>query len=695
MNKSDLSYIYFRKSFYGFILGAAFALTFLFLPASFLMTAEAATKLSTPEPYVQGTFTAAWEKVEHASGYEVRVEMTSLGGGKTVTRTISVSTHHADLTLYAADNNVTFAVRAVSSNTSKYSSSAWAQCEEEICPLDSNTVQGYPYVSNGKLYMTDETGLRLSGWKQINDSWYYFDPSGNNYAVTGWNYIDGAWYYFSDTWKMQTGWQAISNQWYYFSTTAGSTGKMATGWTNIGPNSSCYFTENPTDGHPLGSYDAVVTQATYPNSKPPYELTNSGTSSQVSPAPSSGGQLAPQNYWKSNPGGTWSYYKEGNLVKNSWELIDGFNYYFNSSGQMLTGWQYIGGCWYYLEPNANGSNGYKCGAMWKNATTPDGYTVNAEGKWVQNGAVVTDKGSSSGGQFSSGSTSSYGSLKQITKCSISLNITAGTNGSCSSCTVTGATNSTVKNVTYSTSYENWTAGSTVTITVELEPKDNYTYTSSTKFTTSGATVKSHSGSTLHQTVYLSYVPTIKLSAPGCIYINDGDTLMWAPVSKAKRYRLALSGGDLGSKTYTLDEPVFDLNEYGDIHTETVKAVLSAQGASGNSNYTESERVTISDLGSYKESHLLNGSFEQEGSKVRYRDENGDLLTGWQNLCGSWYHFKKNGWSEAPGWYQDTTGYWYYFGGNYQMLTGNVTVNGTTYFLNDGSRGDLPLGAWVQ
>ena len=45
----------------------------------------------------------------------------------------------------------------------------------------------------------------------------------------------------------------------------------------------------------------------------------------------------------------------------------------NQVGAMLTGWQQIGGKWYYFNTS---------GALLTNTTTPDGYTVNANGEWV-------------------------------------------------------------------------------------------------------------------------------------------------------------------------------------------------------------------------------------------------------------------------------------------------------------------------
>ena len=49
---------------------------------------------------------------------------------------------------------------------------------------------------------------------------------------------------------------------------------------------------------------------------------------------------------------------------------------------MLTGWQWIDGSCYYLD-----SQGQNEGALYRNTTTPDGFTVDSEGRWVVNGAV--------------------------------------------------------------------------------------------------------------------------------------------------------------------------------------------------------------------------------------------------------------------------------------------------------------------
>lgn len=51
----------------------------------------------------------------------------------------------------------------------------------------------------------------------------------------------------------------------------------------------------------------------------------------------------------------------------------------DSSGNVLTGWQYINGKWYYLNPNKDGTlKGLNIGT----SVTPDGYEIDAIGAWT-------------------------------------------------------------------------------------------------------------------------------------------------------------------------------------------------------------------------------------------------------------------------------------------------------------------------
>ena len=119
----------------------------------------------------------------------------------------------------------------------------------------------------------------------------------------------------------------------------------------------------------------------------------------------SGGQ------WMQDEKGWWYKRADGSYPKNSWgyEAYNGksYWYYFLDSGYMATGWVDVNGSKYYLFPNSDGwkgrmltgwqwidgncyyldSQGQNEGALYRNTTTPDGFTVDAEGRWVVNGAV--------------------------------------------------------------------------------------------------------------------------------------------------------------------------------------------------------------------------------------------------------------------------------------------------------------------
>ena len=90
--------------------------------------------------------------------------------------------------------------------------------------------------------------------------------------------------------------------------------------------------------------------------------------------------------WKQNSDGTWSFSTTA-MFKNTWGYIvnpyapaglpkEGW-FWFDGNGNMLTGWQLIGGKWYYLNPKHDGT----FGMCQRGGVTPDGYTLNADGSW--------------------------------------------------------------------------------------------------------------------------------------------------------------------------------------------------------------------------------------------------------------------------------------------------------------------------
>ena len=144
-----------------------------------------------------------------------------------------------------------------------------------------------------------------------------------NSVVESWSKKDGHWFYqLEDGSHIVNEWKQINGTWYRFD----NSGVMQTGW--IKENGTWYY------------------------------LNDSG---------------AMQTGWvKEN--GTWYYLNDSGAMQTGWVKENGIWYYLNQSGVMETGWFTVSDKWYY----ANES-----GALATNKITPDGYTVNADGEWVE------------------------------------------------------------------------------------------------------------------------------------------------------------------------------------------------------------------------------------------------------------------------------------------------------------------------
>ena len=131
------------------------------------------------------------------------------------------------------------------------------------------------------------------------------------------------WYYFNSQATMSTGWiYDKDSKWYYLSPSTANEGEMVTGWilyTPVGTTTPKWYYLNPS------------------------------------------GDMA-----------TGWHHDAGNQV---WYYLD------PASGEMATGWRLIDGVWYYfneVDDYANTKKQY--GAMYASETTPDGYTVDADGR---------------------------------------------------------------------------------------------------------------------------------------------------------------------------------------------------------------------------------------------------------------------------------------------------------------------------
>ena len=113
--------------------------------------------------------------------------------------------------------------------------------------------------------------------------------------------------------------------------------------------------------------------------------------------------------WKRNDKGWWYEEADGSYPTNAWKLIKDKWYYFDGVGYMVEN-RWIGN--YYLGAD---------GAMLVSTSTPDGYYVDATGKWVEGARNTvnisktsgsgTKRSSSGGGRSSGGSGGSGGSRR--------------------------------------------------------------------------------------------------------------------------------------------------------------------------------------------------------------------------------------------------------------------------------------------
>lgn len=92
----------------------------------------------------------------------------------------------------------------------------------------------------------------------------------------------------------------------------------------------------------------------------------------------------PVSQWLMN-GGNWYRFDDKGYMMTGWYTdTDGKKYYLNpvsdgTQGAMKLGWQLIDGKWYYFNQVSDGTRG----ALLVNTTTPDGFTVGADGVWIQ------------------------------------------------------------------------------------------------------------------------------------------------------------------------------------------------------------------------------------------------------------------------------------------------------------------------
>lgn len=181
----------------------------------------------------------------------------------------------------------------------------------------------------------------FAGTWQLNDTGWWYQNEDASYPYSSWQLIDGNWYVFDNNGYMYTGWYNDNGTWYYL---ADSGAMLANQWVGnyyLGASGAMLTSTTTPDGYYVGFDGAWI---------PNYGQITEG--------------------WQQNSIGWWYQNADGTYLINGWMNIDNVYYYFDNNGYMAAN-AWIGN--YYV-----GSNG----AMLTNTTTPDGYQVDATGKWI-------------------------------------------------------------------------------------------------------------------------------------------------------------------------------------------------------------------------------------------------------------------------------------------------------------------------
>lgn len=286
-----------------------------------------------------------WSDSNQARSYQVKLTRDDKDIGSVYSTT---STSYDFSGLITRRGDYTFSVRVIDHGGNK---GYWE--ESDIFYVDSRTADDFYDNNRGSYGSNDNYGgpgnISYGQWLQDSTGWWFKNSNGS-YTQNNWQYINGCWYFFNSQGYMQTGWILWNNKWYYCDT---RTGAM---W---------HDTTTP-DGYRVDSSGAWIQSLSTSAAGRGPGISGSGTGSTGGPGVSSSGQ------WIQDTAGWWFKNTDGSRMRNGWQYINGYWYFFNSQGYMETGWIAWSGKWYYCDTGT--------GAMWHDATTPDGHKVNSSGE---------------------------------------------------------------------------------------------------------------------------------------------------------------------------------------------------------------------------------------------------------------------------------------------------------------------------
>lgn len=301
-----------------------------------------------------------------------------------------------------------------------------------------NACNGTPYIFNGSgamlssqwalvdnnWYYADSNGLLHGGWLLLGNSWYYLDPgshimltgfvqvgsstyflTSSGAMATGWALADGTWYYAAPNGSIQRGrWIKSESAWYYLDDVSGAmrTGEFAVGstryfsydsgamasscWINLGDgmswaNSSGALSEplpTSSDGSPV-----IADRADLSSLPGTIHIGDAVFYADANGVVNVASGWIMSNDASDENGNSWFYASSNGVLKSGWQYVNGAWYWMDpSTFKMKTGWLNDGGTWYWLQPS---------GAMFANGWLKiDGvdYYFNASGAWLNTSGSV-------------------------------------------------------------------------------------------------------------------------------------------------------------------------------------------------------------------------------------------------------------------------------------------------------------------
>lgn len=368
-----------------------------------------------------------------------------------------------------------------------------------------------------------------------------------------------------------------------------------------------------------------------------------------------------------------------------WQLKDNAWYYANSDGKAYTGWLYLGGAWYWLEPDAGGAMAtglHECNGSL--------YWFNSSGAmatgWVLDGGTwyyATGSGALARGPVSVGGVPYCFDARtgaMLTGYQTDAQGVRRYFGSCGPLNGWGLVDGSWYWFADGIASTGWirTGGSWYW----LDPE---------------------AGGAMAKGLHVCNGAAYWFDASGAMatgWVLDGGTWYYATGSGALAsgwlnlngawYWLDLSTHAMATGVQTIGSCEYIFNNSGKMMANcwsngdgSWMYHSSSSGAIDLKGIMTDSGIQLIDDGG----NVRTGWIESQGSRY-YCSANGVILTGWQQIAGSWYYFNSDG-RMATGWLNDGSNWYWLDSASGTMKTGWLSLGDTWYYL-DAARGGVML-----